>query len=570
MALPNSDPEDSFISDEEEEFCPLCVEEMDISDRNFKPCPCGYQVCQFCYNNIRQNPQLNGKCPACRRPYDDESVEYRLITPEEWKREHAKQARRERERKQREREKKETELSSKKHLSGMRVIQKNLVYIIGLNPNIPFEELHHTLRTDHFFGQYGKIQKIVINRRNNNNGTPGLGVYVTFAKKEDAARCIAAVDGMLMDGKYLRAAYGTTKYCSAYLRGQPCPNPNCMFLHEPGEEADSYSRQDLSTIQHVARQDHTNSKEKLSKPAAKSYHNNTDHDNHNYTHHHNISHDNHHSDRPSALPASVSWATKPSPSVTTAKINQPSFPPLPVATKPVPVSTPPPIVQPKPDPPIVVHREPPKPDQTLKFMEDSLVLLSASNFNYRLSQDTIKTKKLVNKRPLFAFSTKTFDNDANFDQELPSFLYTTYPVPFVYRPPLEPTLSQISFDPAIVSQQLPSNLIISHQQQQLPVPSPSSQHPHQQPPALSQRQVIQPNVNQSLTQLLDKIDCMRMQTPSPLPPPGLHSGPTENSGHISLASNIPSQNSQELLARLMKRDPSSEPTPLQYSHIYCH
>ncbi len=24
--------------------CPLCLEEMDISDLNFKPCVCGYQV----------------------------------------------------------------------------------------------------------------------------------------------------------------------------------------------------------------------------------------------------------------------------------------------------------------------------------------------------------------------------------------------------------------------------------------------------------------------------------------------------------------------------------------------
>lgn len=243
------DAGDSFISDDDEELCPLCVEEMDISDKNFKPCPCGYQVCQFCYNNIRQNPQLNGRCPACRRTYDDDSVEYRIISPEEWKKDHEKQARKERDRKQRQREKKESEQSSRKHLSGMRVIQKNLVYVIGLNPNIPTDELHHTLRTEQFFGQYGKIQKIVINRRNNANGNPGIGVYVTFARKEDAARCITAVDGSLNDGKYLRAAYGTTKYCSSYLRGQSCPNPNCMFLHEPGEEADSYTRQDLSTYQ---------------------------------------------------------------------------------------------------------------------------------------------------------------------------------------------------------------------------------------------------------------------------------------------------------------------------------
>ena len=24
--------------------CPLCMEEVDITDKYFKPCPCGYQV----------------------------------------------------------------------------------------------------------------------------------------------------------------------------------------------------------------------------------------------------------------------------------------------------------------------------------------------------------------------------------------------------------------------------------------------------------------------------------------------------------------------------------------------
>lgn len=37
--------QDQFVDDEEEECCPLCVEEFDLSDRNFRPCPCGYQVC---------------------------------------------------------------------------------------------------------------------------------------------------------------------------------------------------------------------------------------------------------------------------------------------------------------------------------------------------------------------------------------------------------------------------------------------------------------------------------------------------------------------------------------------
>ena len=36
--------QDQFIDDDEEEVCPLCVEEFDLMDRGFKPCPCGYQV----------------------------------------------------------------------------------------------------------------------------------------------------------------------------------------------------------------------------------------------------------------------------------------------------------------------------------------------------------------------------------------------------------------------------------------------------------------------------------------------------------------------------------------------
>lgn len=36
--------QDQFVDDDEEECCPLCVEEFDLSDKNFFPCPCGYQV----------------------------------------------------------------------------------------------------------------------------------------------------------------------------------------------------------------------------------------------------------------------------------------------------------------------------------------------------------------------------------------------------------------------------------------------------------------------------------------------------------------------------------------------
>lgn len=40
-----SDDVFAYTSFQEDLDCPLCLEEIDISDANFKPCPCGYQVC---------------------------------------------------------------------------------------------------------------------------------------------------------------------------------------------------------------------------------------------------------------------------------------------------------------------------------------------------------------------------------------------------------------------------------------------------------------------------------------------------------------------------------------------
>lgn len=40
------------------------------------------QVCQFCFNNIKNN--MNGLCPACRRPYDEKTIQWKVVTTEEY------------------------------------------------------------------------------------------------------------------------------------------------------------------------------------------------------------------------------------------------------------------------------------------------------------------------------------------------------------------------------------------------------------------------------------------------------------------------------------------------------
>lgn len=46
----------------------------------------------------------------------------------------------------------------------------------------------------------------------------------------------------------MRASYGTTKYCMAFLRGVSCSDHSCMNLHEWGDENDCFTKEDLTTL----------------------------------------------------------------------------------------------------------------------------------------------------------------------------------------------------------------------------------------------------------------------------------------------------------------------------------
>lgn len=240
--------QDAYWSDEEaeDEDCPLCLEEMDLSDLNFKPCPCGYQICRFCWHHIKEN--LNGRCPACRREYFDEAVQFKPVNKEDLKR-------LTQQKKQRERERKDLDALGRRHLTNVRIVQRNVVYVVGLGSRYAKEELIPTLRSSDYFGQYGKITKILLVKRTPPGGrAPILGLYISYYRREDAARAIQVVDGAPSPSggdEMMRASYGTTKYCIAFLRGVSCTNRGCMDLHEWGDEKDCFTKEDLTTLKHT-------------------------------------------------------------------------------------------------------------------------------------------------------------------------------------------------------------------------------------------------------------------------------------------------------------------------------
>ncbi|KAL2093595.1 hypothetical protein ACEWY4_010907 [Coilia grayii] len=220
--------------------CPLCMEPLEIDDVNFFPCTCGYQICRFCWHRIRTDE--NGLCPACRKPYPEDPAVYKPLSQEEIQRI-------KNEKKQKQNEKKQKVTENRKHLASVRVVQRNLVFVVGLSQRLADPEV---LKRPEYFGKFGKIHKVVINNSTSYAGSqgPSASAYVTYLRSEDALRAIQCVNNVVVDGRTLKASLGTTKYCSYFLKSMQCPKPDCMYLHELGDEAASFTKEEMQAGKH--------------------------------------------------------------------------------------------------------------------------------------------------------------------------------------------------------------------------------------------------------------------------------------------------------------------------------
>lgn len=80
-----------------------------------------------------------------------------------------------------------------------------MVYVTGLKLNTSDPTLSEKLRGDQFFGQYGKIDKIVVNKPKDSRSLQPVGIYITFFEKEPAALCIAMINGTENAGATIRS-----------------------------------------------------------------------------------------------------------------------------------------------------------------------------------------------------------------------------------------------------------------------------------------------------------------------------------------------------------------------------
>ena len=116
-------------------------------------------------------------------------------------------------------------------LKKLRIIKQNLIHVHGLPRALANTEL---LKSKEYFGQYGKIKNIVLSSKMNQDSNKEVySVYITYKNKIEASCAILCVDSLLINGKIIRAFFGTTKYCSYFLENRICQSSKkCAYLHQ--------------------------------------------------------------------------------------------------------------------------------------------------------------------------------------------------------------------------------------------------------------------------------------------------------------------------------------------------
>ena len=139
--------------------------------------------------------------------------------------------------------------SSLTSLIESRIIQKKLVYIIGLSSDLI--KIEQKLKSYEYFGQYGKILKLVINKNKtyNSNGSngPSYTCFITYSSEEESSLAILSLDNCIIDKHEIKANYGTTKYCLNFIKKYECKNKDCIYLHKLADEKDIVSREQMNS-----------------------------------------------------------------------------------------------------------------------------------------------------------------------------------------------------------------------------------------------------------------------------------------------------------------------------------
>ncbi|KRY21813.1 Bardet-Biedl syndrome 2 -like protein [Trichinella patagoniensis] len=209
--------------------CNLCDELVKSEEPLLLTCGCKLNICGYC---LTRSVNQKGCCPGCHAYVGIIRESDEVFLDDFTESEQAKT--------------RSGSTKSRRNLADLRVLQNNLVSVYGLPLEIADPD---TLRSDEYFGRFGKIIRILMNKKGK---TPTA--YITFQRSEDAMQAVAEFGKNNFLGQTARASLGTTKYCVFFLKNSICKNKECHFMHSVVPDEATFTKEDMEKGKHIVLQ----------------------------------------------------------------------------------------------------------------------------------------------------------------------------------------------------------------------------------------------------------------------------------------------------------------------------
>ncbi|KRX23633.1 Bardet-Biedl syndrome 2 -like protein [Trichinella nelsoni] len=209
--------------------CNLCDELVKSEEPLFLTCGCKLNICGYCFT---RSVNQTGCCPGCHANIGTIRECDEVLLDDFTESEQAKT--------------RSASTKPRRNLADLRVLQNNLVSVYGLPLEIADPD---TLRSDEYFGRFGKIIRILMNKKGK---TPTA--YITFQRSEDAMQAVAEFGQKNFLGQTTRASLGTTKYCAFFLKNSICKNKECHFMHSVVPDEATFTKEDMEKGKHIVLQ----------------------------------------------------------------------------------------------------------------------------------------------------------------------------------------------------------------------------------------------------------------------------------------------------------------------------
>ena len=141
---------------------------------------------------------------------------------------------------------------SAEELINIKIRKRNVCYVVGLPIHVATEI---KMRSNEWFGQFGNIATIAINRNSKSIQANSIPAHITYDNDISALNAINFCNKFIFnDGRKLKATFGTQHYCRWFIAAnKKCTNVFCGFRHSWCRDSDIITQKDINDFKGMRR-----------------------------------------------------------------------------------------------------------------------------------------------------------------------------------------------------------------------------------------------------------------------------------------------------------------------------